>query len=145
MRPLRVVIDTNLYIMARLSPGGHIATWLQAAPSSPAYHIYTSSQIMAELEEKLIEKFSMDPVEVKDYMTDLQSGLTVVSPTVKIDAVPNDPDDKVILECAVEAQADLIVSADKHLYKLKRYKTIGIMHPNDLKYMFPEAFGESHE
>ena len=78
MRPLRVVIDTNLYIMARLSPGGHIATWLQAAPSSPAYRIYTSPQIMSELEEELIEKFSMDPVEFKDYMSNLQSGLTVV-------------------------------------------------------------------
>lgn len=94
---------------------------------------------MSELKEKLIEKFDVDPDDADEALADVEEGLTLVTPTQKLDAVPADPDDNIILECAVAAKADLVVSADPHLYKLKNYEGIGIMHPNDLKYMFPDA------
>ena len=37
-----------------------------------------------------------------------------------------EPDNR-ILECAVEAQEDVIVTGDKHLLKLKKYKGINII------------------
>jgi predicted nucleic acid-binding protein len=52
-----------------------------------------------------------------------------------LDVVKNDPDDNTILECAVEVQADIIVSADKDLLKLKRYENTQIQHPTNLKYI----------
>jgi len=38
-----------------------------------------------------------------------------------------DPDDAAVLACALAAQADLIVSGDKHLRNLKTYQNIPIV------------------
>lgn len=62
--------------------------------------------------------------------------ITVVNPGLKLDEIPANPDDNRILECAVEARADIIVSADKDLLRLKTFKDIQIFHPSNLKYIF---------
>ncbi len=45
--------------------------------------------------------------------------------------IKDDPDDDHILACALAGRADLIVSGDRHLLKLKSYKGIGIVRPKD--------------
>jgi uncharacterized protein len=40
-----------------------------------------------------------------------------------------DPYDNVILECAVEARVDYVVSGDSHLFKLKRFEDTPILSP----------------
>jgi predicted nucleic acid-binding protein len=45
--------------------------------------------------------------------------------------VAADPDDDRILECAVAGAADLIVSGDHHLNRLKSFRGIGIVRPVD--------------
>jgi predicted nucleic acid-binding protein len=40
-----------------------------------------------------------------------------------------DPDDNRVLECAVEGDADLIVSGDRHLVRLQSFQGIGIVRP----------------
>jgi uncharacterized protein len=71
-------------------------------------------------------------------MASLGSLLNIVHPTRSIRAVPNDPDDDKILECAVAARAALIISSDPHLYKLKQFEDIQIFHASALKYIFPK-------
>jgi len=46
-----------------------------------------------------------------------------------IDIIKNDPDDNIILACALKARADYIVSGDKHLIQLASYKRIQIVTP----------------
>jgi predicted nucleic acid-binding protein len=43
--------------------------------------------------------------------------------------------DNRILECAISGNADLIVSDDKHMLKLKSYKNIPIATPGYLTYL----------
>jgi len=45
--------------------------------------------------------------------------------------VEDDPDDDAILECAVEGNVDFIISQDKHLLKLKEFRRIPILKPED--------------
>lgn len=46
--------------------------------------------------------------------------------------VKNDPSDNKILECAITAEADYIVTGDKnHLLPLKRYKNTKIVSPSE--------------
>ena len=45
--------------------------------------------------------------------------------------VTADPTDDRVLECAVAAQADSIVSGDKHLLNLERFDKIPILTPAD--------------
>ncbi len=55
----------------------------------------------------------------------------IVEPKFTLNAVKADPDDDRILECAVEGNADVIVSGDRHLTRLKGFQGIGIMRPID--------------
>jgi predicted nucleic acid-binding protein len=48
-----------------------------------------------------------------------------------LDAVPRDPDDNMVLECAVEGKAHYIVTGDKDLLVLKTFGDIRIIRASD--------------
>jgi uncharacterized protein len=50
-----------------------------------------------------------------------------ISSTETFDVVKTDPDDNRILECAVAAGSDVIVTGDAHLLQLGAYRSIKIM------------------
>jgi predicted nucleic acid-binding protein len=52
-------------------------------------------------------------------------------PKITLQVIAEDPTDDRILECAVAGRADLIVSGDRHLRKLKSFREIGIVQPSD--------------
>ena len=54
-----------------------------------------------------------------------------VQPTRALDVIKEDPPDNRILECAVEAGSDYIVSWDKDLLRLRTYGKTRIMKPPD--------------
>ncbi|MGD9162030.1 MAG: putative toxin-antitoxin system toxin component, PIN family [Desulfobacteraceae bacterium] len=47
----------------------------------------------------------------------------------RINIVKKDPDDNRILECALAADAEFIISGDKHLLELMKYKNTQIISP----------------
>ena len=51
----------------------------------------------------------------------------VITPAHITRVVPKDADDDAVLACALAAQADWIVSGDKHLLNLKRYQDMRII------------------
>jgi putative PIN family toxin of toxin-antitoxin system len=137
MPPLKVVFDTNIFVMAAGMPGGYIDYWLElATPPGNKFKLYTSPAILAEVQEKLESRVHIEHPLAVEYINRIQGIATVVNPTQKLTVVANDPDDKVILECALDANADIIVSADKDLLRLKHYGTAQIQHPTNLKYIF---------
>jgi putative PIN family toxin of toxin-antitoxin system len=138
---LRTVFDTNIYVAAALRPGQHADRWLDIA-SLPAsgLQLFVSAEILDELYQKLTEKFGFDRIEVRRFIKRIEIIARVVKPTMRLDVVPNDQDDNIIVECAVAARAHLIVSADADLLKLGQYKGIGIAHPRELKHIFATDF-----
>jgi predicted nucleic acid-binding protein len=54
-----------------------------------------------------------------------------VTPTATPRIVPADPDDDHVIACAIAAQADLIVSGDRHLLTLGSHGTICILTPRE--------------
>ena len=62
-----------------------------------------------------------------DTTTRLSRFTTSVTPTQTIDAVPSDPDDNRILECAVESNSDYLVTGDNHPRGLGIYDGIRII------------------
>jgi putative PIN family toxin of toxin-antitoxin system len=137
MPPLKVVFDTNIFVMAAGMPGGYIDYWLElATPPGSTFQLYTSPAILAEVQEKLESKVHFERTLAVEYIDRIKGIATVVNPTQKLNVVENDPDDNKVLECAVEANADIIVSADKDLLKLKRYGSTQIQHPTNLRYIF---------
>jgi len=55
----------------------------------------------------------------------------VVKPAVQLDIIKEDPPHNRILECAVSAGSDYIVSGDKDLLRLGRYDSIRILRVAD--------------
>ncbi|MBA5866424.1 MAG: hypothetical protein GDA67_06975 [Nitrospira sp. CR1.3] len=47
------------------------------------------------------------------------------------------PDNR-ILECALEASADLIVTGDRHLLRLKTFQDVAVVRVTDFLRLFPE-------
>ena len=56
----------------------------------------------------------------------------MIEPKQKIDIIKDDPDDNKVIECAIESSSDYIVTYDKHLIKLKEYKRIKIIKPEEI-------------
>jgi predicted nucleic acid-binding protein len=56
---------------------------------------------------------------------------TIVVPHTIPDVIKEDPSDNHILACALAGNANLIVSHDLDLLRLKTYETIGIISPID--------------
>ncbi len=54
-----------------------------------------------------------------------------VEPKLKLHVVNEDAEDNTILECALAAGADIIVSGDKHLLKLGRFRKTRIITPRE--------------
>ncbi len=137
MKPLKVVFDTNIYVMAAGMPGGYIEYWMELVrPPQLKFELYTSPAILAEVQEKLEQKLQFERALAVDYIESLKTIARVVSPTMALNAVPDGPDDNRILECSLEARADIIVSADKDLLRLKTFESAQITHPSNLKYIF---------
>lgn len=51
----------------------------------------------------------------------------IVDTKSKLDVIKEDMDDNILLECAVEADVDFIISGDEHLKKLKEFGKIKIV------------------
>jgi uncharacterized protein len=54
-----------------------------------------------------------------------------------LDAVPGDVDDNRILECAIAAQAEFIITGDNHLLRLGRFRAIRILKVAEFMALLP--------
>ena len=70
-------------------------------------------------------------------MNDIRKVVKIVYPKIVVNDV-RDPDDNKIIECTLEAEANVILSFDKDLLDLQKYYGIKIVHPASLKYWFIE-------
>jgi putative PIN family toxin of toxin-antitoxin system len=127
---LRVVLDTNIYASAFNFPHGKVAPiWEHALKGT--YTLLISPAIVAELANVLREKFKWPEGEIKARAKRFPRMAEIITPKIVPNVVKDDPTDNHILACAREGQADLIVSGDKHLRRIKVYEGISIIRPTD--------------
>jgi len=119
----RVTIDTNIIISAVLF-GGNPEKPIQLT-SSQNISLILSHDILAETVFILRNKFGWSNNQVESLEIMLREFASIVTPQNRVNVIKNDDPDNRILECAVEGNADLIVSGDKkHLLPgLARYRT----------------------
>jgi putative PIN family toxin of toxin-antitoxin system len=128
---MRVVFDTNVVVSAcfwRGAPFECLAGWgqqrLVAAISPPLLVEYE------ETFEELLLDYG-DRLHV-DWVDLLRSGAEMVFPVERATGATADPFDEMVLECALAAGADVIVSGDKkHLLVLREFRGIPILSPGD--------------
>jgi uncharacterized protein len=69
------------------------------------------------------------PKQIAEFLEAIAGFATLTLGVLRLQVITNDPDDDKYLECAVEGQADYIVSGDHHLTDLKTYQGIMIVDP----------------
>ena len=65
------------------------------------------------------------------HLKTLAKAAEIIIPRLILDVIREDPPDNRILECTMEGRANLIVSGDRHLRRLKIYQGIPIVRPID--------------
>jgi len=138
MKPLNIVLDTNVYIAAALNPQSILYRLIEDSAAHYLANYFTSPAILLELQNKLENKFKFPRENVVQWINRIEESVTVIRPLQHVQIITRDPDDNKILECALEAKADLIISADKDLIALKEWAGIKIIHPSSVKYIFPQ-------
>jgi len=108
---LRAVLDTNVVISAHLNPEGQQALILGLAIAR-YFRCFVSDALLEEYEGVLRrERFGLSPGSVTQSMRIIRKYATFVIPKRKLD-VSRDPDDNKVVECALEARADYIVTGN---------------------------------
>lgn len=128
----RIVLDTNIYISAILTPGKPRA--ILDLVREKKFELFISEEILNEIERVLNVKIGLDNTDIADTLNSIIDISSIVIPSIRISRIENDESDNIVLECAVEARADYIISGDNHLLSLKKYDGIRILNPADFLY-----------
>lgn len=120
----RVVLDTNVSVSA-YGFGGKPADVMRAAIEGE-FELVTSPVILAEVAEKLEAVLGFDRARTVAVIRQIARLSTIVRPRVQLRVVADDADNR-ILEAATEANADFIVSGDRHLLDLVEWEGIRVL------------------
>lgn len=126
----RVACDTNVLVSAFIAGGPPSRTIEETVDGN--LDLVLLEPAMVELVRILSEKLGFGIEQLKEVQS-LLSDIAVDSqrtPSREPEALTGDPDDDLILACAVEAQVDVLVSGDrKHLIPIGEHQGVRILTP----------------
>ena len=134
---MKVVFDTNIFISAFILPGSQGEQAFLLARRG-VFDLYSSIAILTETAKTLRAKFEQSDEDIKASLQIISRAAILVKPSRNVTVLSDAPDNR-ILECALEAEADLIVTGDRHLLKMKRFQEIPIIRLADFLRLFPHA------
>jgi putative PIN family toxin of toxin-antitoxin system len=131
-KKVKVVFDTNVWISIFMEKGLRD----EFSRVRQDVTVYISEDIGLEISKVLqypqvAEILRKICIREKDVLRILAVNTRKVEPTVKLYVVNEDAEDNKILECALAAGADVIVSGDKHLLELGKFKKTSILTPRE--------------
>jgi putative PIN family toxin of toxin-antitoxin system len=127
---LRIVADTNIYVSA-LNFGG-VPDQVLSLARRGRIEMFTSRQILDEIDDVLRGKFAWPPALAREALTTIGEFAKLVRPHVPVSVVKKDEPDNRVLECALAANAAIVVSGDSHLRELRSFRGIRIVSPRAL-------------
>ena len=136
---LRVVLDTNVLISAIVFGGKPKEILLLSRHKK--INSYSSVPILLELSDKLSNKFDKNEEMIRETISTFSKFTTIIYPKIKLRAVKADSTDNKIVNCAVEAKVDYIVTGDRHLLNINKYKGIEIVTPSRFLKLFGKKSG----
>jgi uncharacterized protein len=126
---VKAVFDTNTLISGLLFEGNE--SHLLGLAESGGIELYISAELAAELGAvldypRIVKVLMLRQKNKETCLLTVTNLASLVEPRVRVD-VTADCDDNRVLECALEAGAEYIVSGDSHLLGLKSYKGIRVV------------------
>ncbi len=132
---MRLVCDTNVLIAGLVAEGLCRDIVKRRLPK---HELFTSKVLLAELEDKLREKFGVDPGRVP-FIKAYRDRTKILQPAILPERVCRDQDDDEVLAVAVAARAEAILTGDKDLLTLKVHAGIPILSPRQWVELLDQA------
>ncbi len=131
---LRIILDSAVFVSAFLAPTGAAARVLDHALADEV-HLAVSPEIIAETRrvlltyERLRRRYTYTDEDVEGFSAKLSQAFTLLTAFPPVSGVCRDPNDDMVLACAVAAGAAYLVTRDKDLLVLQHYEGIAIVTP----------------
>ena len=131
-KKVKVVFDTNVWIsisMRKILKD----EFLRAKENLT---VYISKEIALETSRvlqypKVTQVLNEAAISEKDVLRTIKANSKLVEPNISLHLIVDDAQDNKILECALAARADVIVSGDKHLLNLGKFRKTRILTPRE--------------
>jgi putative PIN family toxin of toxin-antitoxin system len=133
-----VVLDTNIIVSALINPAGAPGGLVEAALKG-RIRLCSSERLWGELNRALgypdvRRAIARRPVEVfEPHVLERLRKLALFTPNTEpsTDWVSADPDDNWVVQCALDGQADMLVTGDRALLALGMVARVEILRAND--------------
>jgi putative PIN family toxin of toxin-antitoxin system len=127
MKP-QAVYDTNVIISAILKPGSIPASLVSLAMRGEV-RLFLSPALLAEYTEVVKRPvFGFNSTSVNRFLKELENAAVMVYPTIRETAASDEPDNR-ILECALEAKAEYVITGNRKHFPFAEFKGIKILSP----------------
>ncbi|MEK6907362.1 MAG: putative toxin-antitoxin system toxin component, PIN family [Nanoarchaeota archaeon] len=126
----KVVLDTNILISA-LGWEGKPKNIFEMVLNGKL-ELFTSDKQLEELLRVLnYPKFDFSEEQKSKFINIILNSATLIKLEKIFEIIKEDPDDNIIITTAINCNADYIISGDEHLLRLKNFKNVKILNPND--------------
>lgn len=123
---MTVVFDSGVLISALHFGGTPLAALSAASDHASLAHC---NEIDNEVRKALAGKFKWHPANIEQAMRIVTGAAQLIEISGNLIGVCRDPKDDMVLECALQAAAQYIVSGDRDLLVLGEYAGIAIVTP----------------
>ncbi len=114
---IKIVIDTNVLLVSISARS--LYHWLYKAVIEKKIDVYLTTEILHEHEEKIAEHWSVEVSRTVVRTLTEMSNVHLITTYFRFQLIINDADDNKFADCAFAADADFIITNDKHFDILK--------------------------
>ncbi len=144
---MRVTLDTNVLVSAFISKRGHSTKVLDIVTTFEEITLVLSDGILEEFEDvmkrgEVRERFDYTKADVGEFAGAIRSIAEIVELRSTFKVVEEDPMDDMVLNTAYDGRADYIVSGDRHIKGVKKFRGIMIVSPREFMRIITRRFGE---
>jgi putative PIN family toxin of toxin-antitoxin system len=130
---LKIVLDANQYASALIKPFSNSARIIELVHEG-VVALIISEPIITEVRRilayrKLQKIHRRTTAEIEVFIRKLEKVSLITPALLSVQVFKEDPSDDKYLVCAIEGEADFIVSGDHHLKDLKSFRGIRIVDP----------------
>jgi len=126
-------LDINILVSALFYPEGKPRRVWQLVESGKISSV-TCDQMLDKLLEVIsrpkFHKYGLNPTEKIGFVARVRHFSSVVEISGSLQGITGDPEDDLVLECAVNGSAECVITGDPHLKDLGRYGKIDIVTVN---------------
>ena len=134
---LKIVLDANIYISSIFWELGNPHKIVEKALDKK-FEAFTTLEIIQDVEKVMRRDFDEPEEMIKRQINLILAYAKIVTPKDVGNVVKEDPDDDMIVRCSARINADYIVSGNKHLLKLKKFRNTKIVSPKEFMDILPK-------